>query len=162
MKPFLKSIILLSIVVVLAAAGVYAAAYYWEASRLAIPAAVSDSNPGLPLEKLTIGNSKLTVEIASTAVEQEQGLSGRTALAADSGMLFPFSVPARPGFWMPNMNFPLDFIYIHQNQVVEIKENIRPAALPVPFYPAQDIDAVLEVNAGWVSAHGVKAGDVVK
>lgn len=110
---------------------------------------------------LEFNGSRVSVEVASTPSQQELGLSYRESLAPDAGMLFSFDVPARPAFWMKGMNFPLDFIYMRRGIVVELKESVPNAIIPAPFFSNEEVDAVLEVNAGWVKAHGVKVGDMV-
>jgi uncharacterized protein len=115
----------------------------------------------LPQETASINGQSLTLEIAATGEDQQKGLGGRDSLGSDAGMIFPFDGPSRPGFWMKGMRFALDFIYVRDNKVVELKENVQPALAPVPFFPAEDIDAVIEVNAGWVKSHGIKVGDAV-
>ncbi len=118
----------------------------------------SNANPGLKTQPLAIVGAKLSVEVAVTGAEQGQGLSDRPSLAPDAGMLFPFSPPARPPFWMLRMHFPLDFIYLNGGRVVELKANVSHTSLK-PFAPQQPVDAVLEVNAGYIASHGIKVGD---
>ena len=127
-------------------------------TKVAAPASVA-ANPGLEKRTIAIGSTKLTVEVAATAAQQQQGLSDRPSLAPDAGMLFPLVDPSKDGFWMKDMKFPLDFIYFDQGRVVETKENVPTALVPLPFFPNETVDAVLEVNAGWVSSHGIKVGD---
>jgi uncharacterized membrane protein (UPF0127 family) len=110
---------------------------------------------------LDFTNVRVYAEIAATPAEKERGLSGRLTLSPDAGMLFVFSSPSRPGFWMKEMNFPLDFIYLRDGRVAEIKENVPAAIIPIPFFPAAEIDAVLEVNAGFVKRHGITVGATV-
>lgn len=114
---------------------------------------------GLKKQIITVGPVELPVEVAATVEEQKQGLSDRTSLPRDAGMLFTFAVPVREGFWMKDMNFPLDFVYLRDGEVVELKENAQPEFLPVPFFPNEPADAVLEVNAGFIKEHGIAVGD---
>ena len=60
----------------------------------------------------------IDAEQARTQEDRAQGLSGRESLAADAGMLFVFEAERRPGFWMREMQFPLDFIWISAEGVV--------------------------------------------
>ncbi len=108
---------------------------------------------------LSIGSSRIYAEVASAPEEREHGLSYRDSLGEHEGMLFQFAAPGKYGFWMKGMLFPLDFIYARDGRIVEIKENVSPSAIPVPFFPAQSADAVIEVNAGWISRNGIKVGD---
>lgn len=107
---------------------------------------------------LTIKGTTLVVEIADDALERSQGLSGRASLQQNSGMLFLFEAPFVASFWMKDMNFALDFIWIRDNTIVDITENVpAPKDDNLPSYqPNQPVDAVLEVNAGWVVEHGGK------
>lgn len=63
------------------------------------------------------------VEVVNTVQTRKQGLSGRSSLGAD-GMLFVFAQPAQHQFWMKDMKFPLDFVWINQGQVVDLAQNI--------------------------------------
>lgn len=121
-----------------------------------------DSGSGqaaLPTRTITVGGVSLAAEVAETPEEKRQGLSNRRALASGEGMLFPVYPPDRPGFWMKEMNFPLDFIYLFEGKVVEIKEDIPPSSFPRSFFPSMQVDAVLEVNAGWAAERGIRVGD---
>ena len=106
----------------------------------------------------------LTVELATTPAAQELGLSDRDAMPASHGMLFVFNQAAEWGFWMHEMRFPLDIIWFNANrQVVFIEQDLppcppAPATCPV-YAPPRNAMYVLEVNAGFVQANGVKLGD---
>lgn len=80
----------------------------------------------LPLQRLTIGQTPLTVEVASTITQKQQGLSGRASLPEGRGMLFTFDQPGPYSFWMKDMNFALDFIWLQRGTVVEMEQNVPP------------------------------------
>lgn len=109
---------------------------------------------------LLIGKSKVAVEIADTAKAKEQGLSGRDKLGKNEGMLFIFPQSGIYRFWMKGMKFPLDFIWIFNNQVVGMTENM--GIDQTDIRPPQAIDQVLEVNSGWVKQNKVAIGDKIK
>lgn len=113
---------------------------------------------------VVIHGADITVELSTTTAAIQQGLSGRLTLAADSGMLFIFGTPAIYRFWMPDMHFPLDMIWINAGKVVDISRNVtttfNPAA-PVFYTPKAPAEDVLEVNAGFSTAHGIVPGDSV-
>lgn len=111
-------------------------------------------------EYLEIGQARVAVEIRDTEEGRNQGLSGRASLGADEGMLFVFDQTGIYGFWMKEMKFPLDFIWIKDNVVVEITENVGVDKMDIK--PRTAINKVLEVNSGWVEKQGVKVGDTVK
>ena len=111
--------------------------------------------------RIMIDNVSLIVEIANTPSAQQKGLSGRTSLPIDHGMLFVFDHEDYWGFWMVDMNFPLDIIWFNSNrQVIFIEQNLPPCTPQnCPVYTT-NLKAmyVLEVNAGFVTAHQIKMG----
>src|SRR5690349_20381775 len=55
------------------------------------------------------------VSLADTDATREQGLSGALGLGTTEGMLFLFDYPGRPAFWMKDMLFSIDIIWISQD-----------------------------------------------
>lgn len=111
---------------------------------------------------LLIGRQTITVAFAVTKLQQEQGLSGTKELSMDNGMLFIFDAPMMPAFWMKDMNYPLDIIWIDPNkQIVGVSENLDPATYPKTFVPPSNILYVLEVPAGFYKTNYLKIGDRV-
>lgn len=105
----------------------------------------------------------LTVEVADTKSSREQGLSFRKSMRDDEGLLFVFDVPGRYGFWMKDMNFPLDIVWINQNGVVvEVQRNLLPESYPKTFINASEASYVLEVNKGIAEKFGIYIGSKVK
>jgi len=107
----------------------------------------------------------INVEIADTAAARERGLSGRASLGANQGMLFLFDEPDYYGFWMPDMKFNIDIVYIHDDKIVEIAENLPAPKVgedPATYFPRNAAERVLEVNAGVVKANSWKMGDAVQ
>lgn len=126
---------------------------------------LSRKTPGTTL--VTIGAHTFTVEVAATPQQISQGLSGREQVGAD-GMLFMMPRREVPLFWMKDMHFPLDFIWIDGNTVVDLTEHV-PAPDPqtpleeLPRYsPAVPATHVLEVPVGIVSKLGIQKGDAVR
>lgn len=112
--------------------------------------------------------AQVKVEVADTKEKRGLGLGGRSFLAADSGMLFIMEQRSKPTFWMKGMLIPLDFMWIDGNQIVDILQNVQPpvagqADTSLQLYsPIVNIDRVLEVNAGFVAARGIKVGDIIR
>jgi hypothetical protein len=136
-------------------------------SSAASSTVVPGENPPLANEQLNIDNAIFTVEIASTSLEQTRGLSFRPSLGANDGMLFIFTIGSVQSFWMKDMNFPLDMIWISGNTIVGFAQNVpAPASgtallnLPVYLSPG-NTDKVLEVNAGTVAKYNIRVGDSV-
>lgn len=105
------------------------------------------------------------LELALTAQEVSTGLSFRPSLPQGRGMLFLFDEARYPSFWMKNMMFSLDLLYLNETgTVVHVEAKVPPcAADPCPTYPSSDpAIAVLEVNAGVAAEHGVEKGSVIQ
>lgn len=113
---------------------------------------------------LRIKNLIIPVDIARTPAEVHKGLSGRPSLAADRGMLFIFFRPAIYRFWMPDMRFSLDIIWIADTVIVGIAKNVSNDFDPKKprFYtPPKPITRVLEVNAGFAEKNNLRVGDTI-
>jgi len=113
---------------------------------------------------LQIDQVKIPVEIAQSATEIKQGLSGRVALDQDKGMLFLFATPSRYRFWMPNMHFPLDFIWLGSDKrIVDITPNVShdfDPLQPIFYQPRTPAQYVLEVNAGFAKQNKLQLGQL--
>ncbi|MBI3980400.1 DUF192 domain-containing protein [Candidatus Microgenomates bacterium] len=108
---------------------------------------------------ITIADKKIEVELAQNPEQWQQGLGNRTSLPKDKGMFFLFSKKDYYRFWMKNMRFALDFIWIDQNVVVDLTQNVPEIDQEKIYQPKFPVDRVLEVNAGFVKENQVKIGD---
>lgn len=113
-----------------------------------------------------ISDQSFEVEIADTDALRSKGLSNRASMSANSGMIFLFDGPDTYDFWMKDMQFPLDFVWINNGVVVDITRRVEPVPNPqsvenIPTYkPKSPVDAVLEINAG--ASDSINIGDEVK
>ena len=114
---------------------------------------------GLVPHRLKIGNVTLDVELADTQNKRQKGLSNRPGLLENSGMLFIFPYPDKHTFWMKDMRFPLDFVWIRNGRIVEITPDISP---PETLVPSQLVDEVLEISAGSANKYGITVGSYVE
>jgi hypothetical protein len=110
-----------------------------------------------------IGNTTVQVEVEDTDASRQQGLSGRASLADGTGMLFVFDAPGNYGFWMKDMNFSIDMLFIDASgTIVTIAPNASPEGYhqnpPEVFNPASPVKYVLEVPAGFAAKNGIKVG----
>ena len=111
---------------------------------------------------LSVGTAVVKVEIANTTELQEKGLGGRKALAKDSGMLFVFAEPGEYGFWMKDMLFPLDIIWVSSDfHITHIEHSLATSTYPTIFYPHESSQYVLEVSSGTSEKLNLKEGDSV-
>lgn len=112
--------------------------------------------------EVRIGEEVITVEVLRTKAEREEGLSGRTSLPEGSGAFFIFERADKYGFWMPDMHFPIDIIWIGDDlRIADIASAVSPRSYPKVFYPASPARYVLEVPAGIAEKFGWKIGDLV-
>ncbi len=118
------------------------------------------------ITSVQIGNATYSVEVKDTPIERNQGLSGREKLGENEGMLFLFDQPQELSFWMKDMQFPLDFIWINDQVVIGLDEHIPHPAINnneiARLSSPEATDTVLEVNAGHIELYGLKIGDLVK
>ena len=118
-----------------------------------------NNNSGLPMSTLSIGAETLSVEIAATPKARAQGLSGRASLKSGTGMFFVFQQNGDWGFWMKDMQFPIDIIFIGETgAVTTVYKNISPDTYPQVFYPEVASRFVLEVPAGFAETHQITQG----
>jgi uncharacterized membrane protein (UPF0127 family) len=117
-------------------------------------------------QEVRVGDVAFKVEVADTTPKRVRGLSGRESLPPQTGMLFVFDDGRASAFWMKDMLFPLDFVWIGADcTVVDITENVpNPApdtpdsALPI-YESAAPAAYNLEINAGEAAQFGLKVGD---
>lgn len=112
--------------------------------------------------QIKVGDSPLTVHVAANGAARSQGLSGRVSLGNEEGALFLFPTADRYGFWMKDMKFPLDIIWVGDNgRVAAVSTNLTPDTYPTIFSAPVPVRQVIEVNSGWVIAHQVSPGVLV-
>jgi len=108
----------------------------------------------------------LLVDVVRTPKEREQGLMGRSALPEDEGMLFIYETASTSAFWMKDMNFPLDLVFIGSDKsVVEMMGKVPPCQTADEFCtrykPNHPSRYVLELAGGFVEKYGIQPGDTV-
>lgn len=96
-----------------------------------------------------IGHHVWRVEVAYTPAQRERGLSGRQRIAPGTAMWFVLPGPGMHGFWMKDMSFPIDLIWVTpQGRVagVETLPPCGPVGCPI-HYPPEPVGFVLETPA---------------
>lgn len=145
----MRNIRIILLLIIIALCGL--AAYYWQ-------------NPLTP--KLSINGHVFTYELAVTPQEHAQGLSGHKPLAETEGMLFVFDHKEQFKFWMKDMTFPLDIIWIDDKKIIDISKNVPQPTngqTQLPMYtPKNAANRVFEINAGLADKLGIKEGDTVE
>ncbi|MBI2498749.1 DUF192 domain-containing protein [Candidatus Woesearchaeota archaeon] len=110
-----------------------------------------------------IKGKKINVEIADTREEQLKGLMYREKLDENTGMLFVYNDSRVRNFWMANMQFPLDMLFINESKSIIKIEYAGLCENKVCNIHSSDIPAmyVLEVNANFSEENNIKTGDLV-
>lgn len=115
---------------------------------------------------VTINGKSFAVDLAKSPAEQQHGLSDRDSLPQDSGMLFLFDQPQILSFWMKDMRFSIDIIFIKNDEIVSIAHNVPPPVsknAKLPTYKSEKpADKVLEINAGLSKKYNIEKGDKIK
>ena len=118
--------------------------------------------------EISVGRNKVFVEIMDTPEKRAHGLSGRSLLSENEGMLFVFEEKdIMPAFWMKDMSFAIDIIWINDGVVIGISERVQPeperSESELTLYrPPGPIDYVLEVSAGFSEKNRIGNGDLVE
>ena len=91
----------------------------------------------------------IKAEVVDTPEEKAQGLSDRPCIEADRGMLFVFDKPGQYPFWMKDMKFPIDIVWISSDKkVVKVEANVSPSTYPMLFKNDNELaQYVLELQA---------------
>ncbi|HSW89603.1 MAG TPA: DUF192 domain-containing protein [Patescibacteria group bacterium] len=132
---------------------------FFQNSKFQIPNTKSN------LKKISIGSNSLSVEVVSTSEQLSKGLGDRDKLDSD-GMLFVLPQRQMATFWMKDMLFALDFVWIDSGRVVDLTVNV-PAQPGIAdqflrvYSPKSPVTHVLEMNAGEVAKRHIQVGDRV-
>lgn len=123
----------------------------------------SDSYPQV---NVTVNHQILIADISATNELRTKGLSVKDALAEDEAMLFVFDVEGEHRFWMKDMKFPIDIIWISSDKiVVGIENNLQPChsgGLCSIYEPDGNSVYVLETVGGFASKYGIVKGTPVE
>lgn len=117
---------------------------------------------GLPTKSTAfLRDIPLLIELSQATKQWEKGLSGRTDLGELDGMLFVFPQYHIPIFWMKDMQFPIDMIWISGGKVVDISSSVPvETSDKLPTYsPKIPVNMVLETRAGWAAENNITVGD---
>ena len=115
------------------------------------------------VEYVNLAGAVVKVEVVSTPEKLRLGLSGREGLPKGEGMLFVFPSAGEYPFWMKEMKFAIDIIWIGEDgRVAFIKDSATPESFPEVFKPERKARYVLEVLAGFAKKNNLKVGDGVE
>jgi len=128
------------------------------AAVLAFAAAAQDGPQlNLPRVKLTTGMHVIDAQVATTTEQRMTGLMFRQEMPQQEGMLFVFEYPSQQCFWMKNTLLPLAVAFIDDDGTIVNLDEMQPQTLN-SHCSAKPVRYVLEMNKGWFSKKGIKAG----
>ena len=111
---------------------------------------------------ITINGFELTADLALTNEQKEKGLSVKDELKESEAMLFIFEESAQHSFWMKDVKFPIDIIWLDSDgKVVHIEQNLQPCVsvlICTSYSPDIDSQYVLETVAGFTQRHNISMG----
>lgn len=109
---------------------------------------------------VTINNKKIFLDVANNDEKRATGLMYRENLPENNGMIFLFDKVDKYNFWMKNVKIPLDMIFIYNNKIVKIYNNVPICKNdPCEIYPSDyKIDSVIELKGGFCKKYDVKPG----
>jgi uncharacterized membrane protein (UPF0127 family) len=111
---------------------------------------------------VSIGQYTYTLDTADTDFLRERGLSYRQKIDPYTGMLFVFEKPGVYQFWMKDMNFPIDIVWLDTDKkVVYIEHSLSPETYPHAFGPHTPVRWVVELPAGAVEQGSLSVGDIL-
>jgi uncharacterized membrane protein (UPF0127 family) len=133
--------------------------------ELIISKEVRSGSNGYRQVSVSVNGLVLIADIAATDEQRTKGLSVKDSLAENEAMLFVFNNEGEHTFWMKNMKFPIDIIWIDADKtVVHIEHSLQPCRsdLLCPTYnPIEDSLYVLETVGGLAEKHDIAKGTPV-
>ena len=134
--------------------------------ELAVSQELRSGSDGYQHVNITLNGLVLVADIAATEEQRTNGLSVKDRLDENEAMLFVFDYEAQHTFWMKNMKFPIDIIWIDSDKtVVYIEHNVEPCSSDIfcpVFRPDHDSLYVLETVGGFAERHDIVKGTMVE
>ena len=123
------------------------------------------SATGQKRAKVVFDRARFGVEVVQSPEDVRKGLSGRDSIPEFGGMLFVFEKKKLYSFWMKDMRFPIDILWINDGRVVWIEKNAppRPPGTPdtefLTYTSPVEANSVLEIRSGMADRFGINIGD---
>ena len=98
------------------------------------------------------------ISIAISPEARKKGLSGRSTLSSGTGLFFIFDSLSYQSMWMPDMNFPLDIIWLDENmRVVNVNYNVKPCETDdcQSYASVKLVKYAIEMRAGDANKYGL-------
>ena len=107
--------------------------------------------------QLSAGQHLINAQVATAPEQREIGLMLRQEMPQSEGMLFIFEQAGVQCFWMKNTLLPLTAAFVADDGTIVNLADMRPQSTD-SHCSKQPVRYVLEMNQGWFSKKGIKAG----
>lgn len=114
---------------------------------------------------ITINNHTFRAEAPDNEAAFEKGLGGRPCILPDEAMIFPFTAAGQYPFWMKDMKFPIDILWINpSHEIVAEKVNLQPSSYPNKYANPTSLPAqyVLEIRANRTKELNITPGTIAQ
>lgn len=109
-----------------------------------------------------IGQKTFILERSFTDESRQIGLSNRPFMEENKGMIFEFENKSIYDFWMKEMLFPIDIIFVDNNVVTDIYKSVKPEDFPNTYSNTRPANFVIELNSGETEKIKIKVGEKIK
>ncbi len=109
-----------------------------------------------------IGEKTFILERSFTDEARQKGLSGKLSLVPYGGMIFEFENKAIYGFWMKDMYFPIDIIFVDDEFVTDIHKSADPKDFPKTYENTMPANFVIELASGESEKTKIQVGEKIK
>lgn len=110
---------------------------------------------------ITINGKIFATEVMDNDSLRQKGLSERSNMPDNNAMLFKFESIGERCFWMKDMKFAIDIIWLNnEGSISAIETNVQPDTYPKKY--CHSGRSVLEFTAGQVEVNGLKIGGKLK
>lgn len=106
---------------------------------------------------ISFADNNISAEVARSEADKSKGLGGRGSIGEPGAMLFVYDNPQNLCFWMKDMRFPIDIIWLDANKkIIKIEEAVSPRTYPDSFCSSSPAQFVLELPEGKSREIGMK------
>jgi uncharacterized membrane protein (UPF0127 family) len=137
-----------------------------QAQNVTQPAKVNNTESnGYKKIDVKVNGVTLVADVASSSEQRSKGLAVKDTLAENESMLFVFSKANDYQFWMKDMKFPIDILWLDADRyVIHIEHSLEPCDSDgCPLYkPDGKAQYVLETVAGFAEKYGVDENTIVE
>lgn len=115
------------------------------------------------IRTLKTNHQLYSLKISNTPESRNLGLGGRKSLPQSEGMLFVFDEPGVQCFWMKDMRFSIDIVWLSsEKRVVHVEPAVSPSTFPQTYCPDTLAQYVIELNSGEAAKSAIRIGDQLR